>query len=47
MDKLLFPDYINLEIPNDIIHEIIILHSLGVGIEDLKYLLVLRLNDLL
>ena len=33
------------EIPDDIINEIIILHSIGVSIEDLKYLLELRLSE--
>jgi hypothetical protein len=32
------------EIPDDVIYEIIILHNLGVSMEDLKYLLALRME---
>jgi len=46
MKKFSFFDEKNLDIPDDIVNEIIILHSLGVNLEDLKYLLALRLNDL-
>ena len=46
MNKFLFSDEKYFDIPDDIINEIIILHSLGVNIDDLKYLLALRLNDL-
>jgi hypothetical protein len=45
MKKLIFLNEKSFEIPDDIINEIIILHSLGVNIEDLKYLLAIRLND--
>lgn len=34
----------NMELPDDIRSEIILLYNLGVGIEDLKYFLALRLN---
>ena len=46
MKKFSFFDEKQLDISDDIINEIIILHSLGVNIEDLKYLLALRLNDI-
>jgi len=44
MKKFSFFDEKPLDISDDIISEIIILHSLGVNIEDLKYLLAIRLN---
>jgi hypothetical protein len=45
MKKFLFFGEKHLDIPEDIINEIIILHSLGVNVEDLKYLLAVRLNE--
>ena len=45
MKKFLFFGENHFDIPEDIINEIIILHSLGVNIEDLKYLLAVRLNE--
>lgn len=36
----------NMDIPEDIINEIIILYSLGVGMEDLKYFLAMKLAKL-
>ncbi len=47
MGKFSFCGGKNLDIPEDVINEIIILHSLGVGIEELKYLLELRLSNAL
>ncbi|MFZ1970923.1 MAG: hypothetical protein WAU65_01955 [Candidatus Nanoarchaeia archaeon] len=35
---------LNLEIPEEIVSEIVILYNLGVNMEDLKYILELRLN---
>ena len=43
--KKLFLDF-DREIPDDVLYEIIILHNLGVGMEDLKYLLALRVENL-
>lgn len=34
------------DIPEDIISEIVILYNLGVNIEELKYILNLKLNNL-
>lgn len=36
----------NLDLPEDIINEIVILYNLGVNIEELKYILSLRLNNI-
>ena len=46
MEKI-FEDMENMELPEDIRNEIILLYNLGVGIEDLKYFLELRLNRII
>ena len=46
MAKTLFFS-VDADIPEDVLNEIIILYNLGVGIEDLKYLLNVRLDKLL
>jgi len=35
---------VDADIPEDVLNEIIILYNLGVGIEDLKYLLNVRMD---
>jgi hypothetical protein len=36
---------VDADIPEDILNEIIILYNLGVGIDDLKYLLDIRMDN--
>jgi len=43
MEKI-FEEMENMELPEDIRSEIILLYNLGVSIEDLKYFLEMRLN---
>ena len=45
MIKDSFFDAVNLNISEDLINEIIILYSLGVGVDDLKYFLSMKLNE--
>jgi hypothetical protein len=33
------------DMPDEVFYEIVILHNLGVSVEDLKYLLAIRLNQ--
>lgn len=42
MKKSLFGD---MEIPEDIRDEVILLYNLGVGLEELKYILFIRLSQ--
>ncbi|MDD5699746.1 MAG: hypothetical protein PHH00_00940 [Candidatus Nanoarchaeia archaeon] len=44
MKKDFFCNAKNSGIPEDIMNEIIVLYSIGVSIEDLKYLLSVRMN---
>lgn len=37
----------NMELPEDIKNEIVLLYNLGVGIEDLKYFLAMRANRIM
>lgn len=45
MKKISFCGKENLDVPEDVINEIVILYSLGVNMQDLKYLLAMRLDE--
>ncbi len=46
MEKI-FEDMENMELPEDVQSEIILLYNLGVGIDDLRYFLELRMNRII
>lgn len=46
MGKFITLNFRNLDLSEEIINEIIILYSLGVDIEEIKYILDLKLDDL-